>query len=317
MKQRPPTAPGALGLTEDMTGEARKAAAIMKAKTLLEALPWLERFHGQILVIKLGGHAMFDESRHASFGEDVVFLLYAGLRPVVVHGGGPQITAHLDRLGIPSAFASGLRITPPETMDVVRMVLTGQVNRNVVGIINQHGPLAVGMSGEDGNLFTAVPTSAKVDGKEVDLGLVGQVEEVNPGAVLALLNDGRIPVISSVARGPGGHIYNVNADTAAASLAVALGAAKLIVLTDVAGLYRDWRDGAADSADVISELSTSELAELLPQLGEGMIPKMTACLTAVLGGVPRAHVVDGRLPHAMLLEIFTDEGIGTMVLPDR
>jgi acetylglutamate kinase len=298
--------------------ETRKAAAQMKAATLIEALPWLERFHGQILLIKLGGHALFDGSRHASFGTDVVFLRSAGLRPVVVHGGGPQISAYLDRLGIRSTFASGLRITTPETMDVVRMVLTGQVNRNIVGVINQHGPLAVGMSGEDGNLFTAVPAQAPiVDGQEVDLGLVGEMAEVDPSTVLALLNDGRIPVISTVARGPGGHAYNVNADTAAASLAVALGAAKLVLLTDVAGLYRNWQPGAVDSSEVFSELSASELAEMLPGLSEGMIPKMQACLTAVRGGVPKAHVIDGRLPHAMLLEIFTDSGIGTMVLPDQ
>ena len=302
---------------QNAVGEARKAAALMKAATLIEALPWLEQFHGQILVIKLGGHAMFDESRHASFGRDVVFLRSAGLRPVVVHGGGPQISAHLDRLGISSTFASGLRITTPETMNVVRMVLTGQVNRNIVGVINEHGPFAVGMSGEDGNLFTAVPAHAVVGGQEVDLGLVGQIERVDPSTVLALLNDGRIPVISSVARGPGSDVYNVNADTAAASLAVALGAAKFVVLTDVAGLYRNWQPGTADDAEVISELTASELAEMLPRLSEGMIPKMTACLTAVREGVPKAHVIDGRLPHAMLLEIFTDSGIGTMVLPDQ
>ena len=301
----------------ETAGKTRKAAAQMKAATLIEALPWLERFHGQILVIKLGGHAMFDESRHAALGRDVVFLHSAGLRPVVVHGGGPQITAHLDRLGIHSTFASGLRITTPETMNVVRMVLTGQVNRNIVGVINQHGPLAIGMSGEDGNLFTAVQANTVVDGKEVDLGRVGQIEEVDPSMVLTMLNDGRIPVVSSVARGPGGHAYNVNADTAAASLAVALGAAKLVVLTDVAGLYRNWQPGATDESEVISELSASELAEILPGLSEGMIPKMQACLTAVRGGVPKAHVIDGRLPHAILLEIFTDSGIGTMVLPDQ
>jgi acetylglutamate kinase len=302
---------------QGVADDTRRAAALAKAATLIEALPWLERFHGQILVIKLGGHAMFDESRHAAFGKDIVFLRSAGLRPVVVHGGGPQINAHLDRLGISSSFASGLRITTPETMNVVRMVLTGQVNRNIVGVINQHGPFAVGMSGEDGNLFTAVPAHAVVDGQEVDLGLVGQIQEVDPSTVFALLNDGRIPVISSVARGPGGYAYNVNADTAAASLAVALGAAKLVVLTDVAGLYRNWQPDAADKSEVISELSASELAEMLPGLAEGMIPKMTACLTAVRGGVPRAHVIDGRLPHATLLEIFTDSGIGTMVLPDQ
>ena len=205
----------------------------------------------------------------------------------------------------------GLRVTTPEAMDVVRMVLTGQVNREVVGLINQHGPFAVGMSGEDAHLMTARRRQATVDGEQVDLGQVGEVESVNPGAVMALLADGRIPVISSVARGRDGEVLNVNADTAAAAVAVALGAAKLVVLTDVAGLYRDW----PSSADVISELTAAELERLLPGLSAGMIPKMEACLTAVRGGVPQAHILDGRLKHAVLLEIFTDSGIGTMVLP--
>jgi acetylglutamate kinase len=205
-------------------------------------------------------------------------------------------------------------------MDVVRMVLTGQVNREVVGLVNEHGPFAVGMSGEDAHLLTARRLRATVDGELIDLGQVGEVETVNPGAVLALLADGRIPVISSVARSQSGEILNVNADTAAAAVAVALGAAKLIVLTDVEGLYADWPPGAGSPAgpapaEVISQLTADELAQLLPGLSDGMIPKMDACLTAVRGGVPQAHVLDGRLPHAVLLEIFTDSGIGTMVVP--
>jgi acetylglutamate kinase len=299
--------------------------ALAKAATLIEALPWLEQLHGKTVVIKFGGHAMTDEALCAAFAEDVVFLRYAGLRPVVVHGGGPQISEHLDKLGIPSTFAAGLRVTTPETMDVVRMVLTGQVNREVVGLINRHGPFAIGMSGEDANLLTATRAHATVDGAPVDLGQVGQIHTVDPGAVRALIADGRIPVISSVAPGSAGEIYNVNADTAAAAVAVALGAAKLVLLTDVAGLYADWpaSGDAADRAaadrptEVISQLSAAELAAMLPRLGGGMIPKMEACLTAVRGGVPRAHVLDGRLPHAILLEIFTDSGIGTMVVPDR
>ena len=257
-----------------------------------------------------------DDLRHA-FAQDVVFLRHAGLRPVVVHGGGPQISAQLDRLGVPSTFKAGLRVTSPEAMDVVRMVLTGQVNRDLVGLVNRHGPFAIGMSGEDANLFTASRRAALVDGQPVDLGLVGEIDRVDPGAVLALLRDGRVPVISSVARGGDGEVYNVNADTAAAALAVALGAAKLVVLTDVEGLYPDWT--AADPAsrgEVISRLSAAELAALLPGLSAGMIPKMEACLRAVRGGVPQAHVLDGRLPHSVLLEIFTDSGIGTMVVPD-
>lgn len=294
-----------------------RAEALAKAATLIEALPWLDRFHGQTVVIKFGGHAMADEALRLAFAQDVVFLRYAGIRPVVVHGGGPQISAQLDRLGVATSFTAGLRVTTPETMDVVRMVLTGQVNRDVVGLINRHGPFAVGMSGEDANLLTATRRHVLVDGEPVDIGMVGKIDAVNPGAVQALLDDGRVPVISSVARGDGGEVYNVNADTAAAAVAVALDAAKLIVLTDVEGLYADW-PGTADAAagEVISQLTADRLAAMLPGLSEGMIPKMEACLLAVRGGIPRAHVLDGRLPHAILLEIFTDSGIGTMVLPD-
>ncbi len=295
---------------------------VAKAATLIEALPWLERFHGQVVVIKYGGHAMTDAELRASFAQDVVFLWYAGLRPVIVHGGGPQINAHLGRLGMEPTFRGGLRVTTAEAMDVVRMVLTGQVNRDVVGLINAHGPFAVGLSGEDAQLLTARRiTPAGADGEPVDIGQVGEVDSVNPGALAALIADGRIPVVSSVALSESGEVLNVNADTAAAALAVALRAAKLVILTDVAGLYAAWpkaRRPVADErpAEVISELSTSELAAMLPALRDGMVPKMTACLTAVRGGVPRAHVLDGRLPHAVLLEVFTDSGIGTMVVPD-
>jgi acetylglutamate kinase len=289
---------------------ASRRAALAKVQTLVDALPWLARFHGKTVVIKYGGHAMTDAALRESFAEDVVFLRYAGLRPVVVHGGGPQISAHLDRLGLESVFAGGLRVTTEETMEVVRMVLVGQVNRDVVGLINAHGPFAVGMSGEDARLFTAERRPAIVDGVPVDVGLVGDVVEVNPGAVHSLLRDGRVPVVSTVARGADGQVYNVNADTAAAALAVALDAEKLVVLTDVEGLYADW----PDSDEVISELSADELDTMLPGLSAGMVPKMEACLRAVRGGVKRAHVLDGRVPHALLLEVFTDEGIGTMVL---
>ena len=317
---RPPAGPPVAAGPAGAAGQrADAAAALAKAATLIEALPWLDRFHGQTAVIKYGGHAMTDAALRAAFAQDIVFLRYAGLRPVVVHGGGPQISAHLERLGVTSTFAAGLRVTTPEMMDVVRMVLTGQVNRDVVGLINQHGPFAVGMSGEDANLFTASRRGAVVDGELVDIGLVGEIDAVNPAALQVLLADGRVPVVSSVARGAGGEIYNVNADTAAAALAVALGAAKLVVLTDVEGLYTDWPAGAAAAAgpgNVISQLSAAELERLLPGLSAGMIPKMEACLRAVRGGVPQAHVLDGRLPHSLLLEIFTDSGIGTMVVPD-
>jgi acetylglutamate kinase len=296
---------------------SRHAAALEKAGLLVEALPWLERFHDKVVVIKYGGNAMTDESLQRAFAEDVVFLRYAGLRPVVVHGGGPQITAHLERLGIESVFEAGHRVTTPETMDVVRMVLVGQVQREIVGLINAHGPLAIGLSGEDGNLFTAEQHHLTVDGEDVDLGLVGDVARVQPGIVQGLVADGRIPVVSSVARGSieaGRHVYNINADTAAAALAVALKAEKLIVLTDVEGLYADWGKGTSlSSDDVISSITADELEELLPTLSTGMVPKMAACLRAVRGGVPKAHIIDGRVPHAVLVEVFTDEGVGTEV----
>jgi acetylglutamate kinase len=288
----------------------RAAAAAAKAAALVEALPWLERFHGRTVVVKYGGHAMTDDLLRSTFAEDVVFLRYAGIRVVVVHGGGPQINAHLDRLGIDQVFTAGLRVTTPETMHVVRMVLVGQVQREIVGLLNQHGPFAVGISGEDARLLTAVRRSAVVDGEEVDIGLVGDVVAVDAGVVSGLLADGRIPVVSSVSRGEDGVVYNVNADTAAAALAVALGAEKLVVLTDVDGLYADY----PASTDVISTLTADELERLLPDLADGMVPKMEACLRAVRGGVPRAHVLDGRVPHSLLIEILTDSGVGTMVV---
>jgi len=295
----------------------RLTDAHAKAVALVEALPWLERFHGRTIVVKYGGHAMADETLRETFAEDVVFLRYAGIRVVVVHGGGPQINAHLDRLGIEQVFAGGLRVTTPETMDVVRMVLVGQVQREIVGLLNQHGPFAVGVSGEDARLFTASRTHAVVDGERIDLGLVGDVVDVDPGVVEGLLADGRIPVVSSVSRSEDGQVYNVNADTAAAALAVALQAEKLVALTDVEGLYTDWSpDRSEPVGDVISQLTVAELEQLLPTLSEGMLPKMEACLRAVRGGVSTAHVLDGRVPHALLLEVFTDSGVGTMVRND-
>ncbi|UDY25284.1 acetylglutamate kinase [Nocardioides sp. Kera G14] len=281
------------------------------AAILANALPWLKRYNGKIIVIKYGGNAMIDDDLKVRFAEDIAFLRLAGFKPVVVHGGGPQISTMLDRLGIKSEFKGGLRVTTPEAMDVVRMVLVGQVQRELVGLLNQHGPLAVGLSGEDAGLFTAKRTNTIVDGEEVDLGLVGEVTSVRPEAVLDVIEAGRIPVISSVAPDLLGQVHNVNADTAAAALAVALKAEKLLVLTDVEGLYVDY----GNSDDVIQEISPESLEKLMPDLASGMVPKMGACLQAVRGGVPRATVVDGREPHAVLLEIFTDEGIGTQVLP--
>ncbi|QKE84991.1 acetylglutamate kinase [Arthrobacter sp. NEB 688] len=286
-----------------------------KATTLVEALPWLERFRGALVVVKYGGNAMTDDALKAAFAQDIVFLRYAGLRPVVVHGGGPQIKGMLDRLGLESEFRGGLRVTTPEVMDVVRMVLTGQVGRELVGLLNQHGPVAVGLSGEDAGLFGARRRGVTVDGEEHDIGLVGDVVEVDPGAVLDLLDAGRIPVVSTIAPDldVDGQVLNVNADTAAAALAVALGARKLVVLTDVEGVYADW----PDRGSLLSELRASAARELLTRVDAGMIPKLEACIRAVENGVPQAHVVDGRQPHSILLEVFTSEGIGTMVLPDR
>ncbi|MEW1660759.1 MULTISPECIES: acetylglutamate kinase [unclassified Streptomyces] len=294
----------------------RKHTALPKARTLIEALPWLTRHHGRTVVIKFGGNAMVDEELKRAFAQDVVFLRHAGLRPVVVHGGGPQISAQLELLGIESEFKGGLRVTSPAAMDVVRMVLAGQVQRELVGLLNEHGPLAVGMTGEDAQLMSATKHYADVDGEQVDIGRVGEITAVDPGAVRALLDDGRIPVISSIARssdeGEPSGVFNVNADTAASALAAALGAETLMVLTDVEGLYEDW----PHSDEVISRLTASQLEKLLPELASGMVPKMQGCLHAVRNGVRTARVIDGRVQHAILLEIFTDEGIGTMVVPD-
>lgn len=283
-----------------------------KATVLAEALPWLKTFHGATIVVKYGGNAMIDDELKSSFAQDIVFLRLAGLRPVVVHGGGPQINAMLGKLGIESEFRGGYRVTTPEVMDVVAMVLVGQVQRELVGLINDHGPYAVGMSGEDADLFVAERRTALVDGVNVDIGQVGDVVEVNPAFVTQLLDDGLIPVVSTVARDVDGIVHNVNADTAAAALAIALGAEKFVLLTDVEGLYSDW----PNRESIIRRISQKDLESMLPGLESGMVPKMEACLRAVQGGVPRAHVIDGRLPHSVLLEVFTDEGIGTMVLPE-
>ncbi|MGH3872430.1 MAG: acetylglutamate kinase [Pseudonocardiaceae bacterium] len=287
--------------------------AAQKAAVLVEALPWLQRFHGTTVVIKYGGNAMLDDELKRAFAQDMVFLRLAGLRPVVVHGGGPQISAMLDRLGIAGEFRGGLRVTTAETIDVVRMVLFGQVGRELVGLVNAHGPFAVGISGEDARLFTAARRTATVDGAQIDVGLVGDVVAVNTAAVLDIVNAGRIPVVSGLAPDADGVVHNINADTAAAALAVALGAEKLVVLTDVEGLYTDW----PDRSSLVSQVTVERLEKLLPTLSAGMVPKMEACLRAVRSGVPRAHVIDGRVAHAVLLEVFTTQGVGTMVLPEE
>ena len=284
-----------------------------KADTLIESLPWLKRYSGEIIVVKFGGNAMVDPDLQRTFAEDMVYLRYAGIRPVVVHGGGPQISRMLDRLGIASEFRGGYRVTSPEAVDVVRMVLTGQISRDIVSHINEHGPLAAALSGEDAGLFEGRKRGVVIDGALVDLGLVGDVVGVNPEGVLAQLAAGRIPVVSSVAPDidEPGQVLNVNADAAAAALAVALGAAKLVILTDVAGLYSDWPN--RDS--LVSVIGSEELRELLPSLESGMIPKMAACLEAVDGGVAKAAIIDGREPHSILLEVFTQGGVGTEVVP--
>jgi acetylglutamate kinase len=296
-----------------MTAAATQLTAAQKAFTLAEALPWLQRFSGKIVVVKYGGNAMIDDDLKRAFAADMVFLRTVGIHPVVVHGGGPQISAMLTRLGLTGEFRGGFRVTTPEVMDIVRMVLFGQVGRELVGLINSHGPYAVGISGEDAHLFTATRRSVLVDGVDTDIGLVGDVTSVDPKAIFDLIAAGRIPVVSTIAPDSDGVVHNINADTAAAALASAIGAEKLVVLTDVEGLYTAW----PDRSSLTSRIDASELDALLPTLDAGMVPKMEACLRAVRAGVPSAHVIDGRVEHSVLVELFTGEGIGTMVTPDH
>jgi acetylglutamate kinase len=295
-----------------MSDNPRELDAAVKAAVLIESLPWLQRFEGKIVVVKFGGNAMIDDDLKRAFAEDMVYLRHAGVKPVVVHGGGPQISAELAARGIPSEFRGGLRVTTPDVMTVVKEVLETQVNGELVELINEHGSYAVGLSGESQDLFGGRRRATVIDGEEVDIGLVGDVVEVDPAVILELLDDGFIPVVSSVAPDldAPGQSLNVNADSAAASLAAALEATKLVILTDVAGLYRDWPN--RDS--LVSHLTVAELTELLPRLESGMIPKMLACLEAVEAGVEKAAIIDGRIPHSILLEIFTSDGIGTEVV---
>ncbi|GAA2988872.1 acetylglutamate kinase [Microbacterium terrae] len=286
--------------------------ASTRAVTLIESLPWLKRFRDQIVVVKYGGNAMVSEELQDAFAADIAYLRYVGVKPVVVHGGGPQISSMLDRLAIPSEFKGGYRVTSTEAISVVRMVLTGQINPQLVSKINAHGPVATGLSGEDAGLFGGRRRGVVIEGVEHDLGRVGDVVEVDPQPVLDQINAGRIPVVSSIAPDLDhpGHSLNVNADAAASALAKALGAAKLVVLTDVPGLYADWPN--RDS--LVSHLTSTELRAMLPSLESGMIPKMAACLEAVEGGVETAAIIDGRVPHSVLVEIFTSKGIGTEVV---
>ena len=286
--------------------------AALKTEVLIESLPWLKKFRDAIMVIKFGGNAMVNDELLRAFAEDVVYLRLAGIRPVVVHGGGPQISDMLRRLDIQSEFRGGYRVTTPEAMDVVRMVLTGKVNPELVEQINAHGPFAAGTTGEDAGLFIGRRRDPiEVDGEPVDLGQVGDVIGVRTEPVLALLEAGLIPVIAGIApdKDRPGESLNINADAAAGALATALGAEKLVILTDVAGLYSNWPD--RDS--LVSSITADELEALLPGLESGMIPKMRACLDAVRGGVEKAAIIDGREPHSVLLEIFTARGIGTEV----
>ena len=282
---------------------------LTKANTLIEALPWIGQFAGETVVVKYGGNAMIDDDLKRAFAEDIVFLRRVGLKPVVVHGGGPQISSMLERLSITSEFRGGLRVTTSEAMEVVRMVLVGQVGRELVGLINAHAPFAVGLSGEDGGLLRARRRGLVEDGEEIDLGFVGDVDSVDSSALLDLIEAGRIPVVATVAPGPDGQIYNVNADTAASALAIALGAKRLVMLTDVAGLYANY----PDESTIISSITPEEVRRLMPGLTSGMVPKLEACARAVEGGVRSATIIDGRVPHCLLLEIFTDDGVGTMV----
>jgi len=286
--------------------------ASIKAATLIESLPWLQQFHDKVIVVKFGGNAMVDAELQRAFCQDMAYLRWVGIKPVIVHGGGPQISAALQARGIKSEFKGGLRVTTQETIGIVRDVLRNQISADLASMIAESGGDPVVLSGEDSFLFRAEKTFLETTEGPVDIGYVGEVTSVNPRVVLDALNAGKIPVISTVAPGQDGELYNVNADLAAAAAAVAFGAAKLMVLTDVAGLYSDWPN--LDS--LVSEINATELEQMLPSLESGMIPKMQACLQAVNGGVPRAHVIDGRTPHSILLEIFTQTGVGTLVVPN-
>jgi acetylglutamate kinase len=272
-------------------------------------LDWLRRFHDKVLVVKFGGNAMVDDSLKLAFAQDIAYLRYVGIKPVVVHGGGPQITARLAELGIESEFRGGLRVTDEKVISVVQDVLRNQIGSELAELISSAGAKARVLSGQDENLFKAVKVKAETKDGPVDVGLVGEVRSVNPRVVLQAIEQSVVPVISTVAPTTEGQLLNVNADLAAASLAVALGAEKLLILTDVPGLYSDW----PNRSSLISSLTADELRELMPSLESGMIPKMQACLQAVEGGVPKAHIIDGRQAHSILLEVFTKSGVGTQV----
>ncbi|MEM9653586.1 MAG: acetylglutamate kinase [Actinomycetota bacterium] len=286
-----------------MTNE-RGYSPELRTAALLEALPYIQQFRGAIIVVKLGGNAIVDDDVMRTFAEDIVMLRSVGLRPVVVHGGGPQIGELLGRLGKESEFRNGLRVTDEETLDVARMVLVGKVGRNVVGQINRFGAYAVGMSGEDGGLINATV-------RDPELGLVGDVASVNPGIIERLLAEDMIPVVSSIGVGPDGNALNINADTVAGALGGALGAEKVVFLTDVSGLLAD----VDDPSSIIAKATVEDLDAGIEsgRIAGGMVPKVLSCIEAVRAGAASAHLLDGRVPHVLLLELFTDAGIGTMI----
>ena len=293
-----------------MTEQAPQSrAAGASVETLLEALPYIREFHGRTVVIKYGGAAMLDEDLREAFAADVVLLKYVGLNPVVVHGGGPEITNYMERLGLPVEFRGGLRVTSAEAMDVVKMVLVGKVNADIVTRIGRHGQAAVGLSGEDGDMFR-VSRRLAPDGS--DVGFVGQIDRIDVDVINHVAQD-YIPVIASIGCDRDGQSHNVNADEAAGAVARALGAYKVIFLTDVEGWLRD----PADEASLVSEATADEVSEALEGISGGMRPKLAACIDAIHGGVSNAHIVDGRVPHSILLELFTDAGVGTKIRPAR
>jgi len=290
-------------------------SALEKAAVLVEALPYIKKFYGRTVVIKYGGHAMLNEELKEAVLTDAVLMKYVGMHPVIVHGGGPEITKMLERLGVESRFVGGLRVTDEKTVEVVEMVLAGKINKEIVARLNRIGGRAVGLCGKDADLFLAVKKYRKVTGEggeeTVDMGLVGEIDRVNPGIVETVISQGYIPVVAPVAAGYGGETYNVNADHAAGRLAAALGADKLIILTDVEGIMAD----RSDPSSLISVLKAGDVPRLIREgvIDGGMIPKVECCLQALAAGVHTTHIVDGRVPHCILLEVFTDRGIGTMV----
>jgi len=282
-----------------------------KARVLMEALPYIKEYYGKTVVVKFGGNAMENDELKERFASDIVLMRYVGMNPVIVHGGGPQVTHYMERLSLEVRFVDGHRVTDAATMEVAKMVLVGKVNKEIVSLINGHGTLAVGLSGEDGNLLRARKRTHSIAGEEVDLGFVGEVETVNPGILNNLIRDEFIPVVASTGVDDAGQSYNINADLVAGALAVALQADKLIYLTDVDGIYRD----LGDEASLIPELRAGDVENLINSgsLGSGMLPKIQSCIDALRSGVKRAHIINGTIDHALLLELYTDAGIGTMV----